>query len=308
MRRLLLLVMLFIALASVDAECEDKKGPSKCLAKAKKGKCLKKKKLRKKKCCATCSLPQYSVRSDYIITTSASCTSCSYRGFANDAAGDAATYTGVCASKDGATSLCSPLQGNPGFPDACEASYGAGWALCTKLSPPSTPPRRPRPRRRCRPRPRHSRIRRRRRRRRRSRRAHPHRRVSRLRSSRPLLIRRMLSWQQRSPTPDDRLRTPLRCVGAVPHWGNALAPPCCCPLRLRSVPFGRAISRLRCRAFDDNDMEQHACSGRRCLVACVYYVECCGCGPCDVVLVLALGNALSKINPRQHTPRKRAAS
>jgi hypothetical protein len=145
MRRLLLLVMLFIALASVDAECEDKKGPSKCLAKAKKGKCLKKKKLRKKKCCATCSLPQYSVRSDYIITTSASCTSCSYRGFANDAAGDAATYTGVCASKDGATSLCSPLQGNPGFPDACEASYGAGWALCTKLSPPSTPPPSPSP-------------------------------------------------------------------------------------------------------------------------------------------------------------------
>ena len=175
--------------------------------------------------------------------------------------------------------------------------------------PPLPRPRpRPRPRRRCRPRPRHSRIRRRRRRRRRSRRAHPHRRVSRLRSSRPLLIRRMLSWQQRSPTPDDRLRTPLRCVGAVPHWGNALAPPCCCPLRLRSVPFGRAISRLRCRAFDDNDMEQHACSGRRCLVACVYYVECCGCGPCDVVLVLAVGNALSKINPRQHTPRKRAAS
>ena len=53
MRRLLLVVMLFIALASVDAECKDKKGASKCLAKAQKGKCLKKKKLRKKKCCAT---------------------------------------------------------------------------------------------------------------------------------------------------------------------------------------------------------------------------------------------------------------
>ena len=140
MRRLLLVVMLFIALASVDAACKDKKGASKCLAKAQKGKCSKKK-LRKKKCCVTCSLPQFSVRRDYIANTApASCKSCSYRGFANDAAGDTATYTGVCASMDGATSLCSPLQGNPGFPDACEASYGAGWALCTKQSPPSTPP------------------------------------------------------------------------------------------------------------------------------------------------------------------------
>merc|ERR1740130_130520 len=133
--------MLFIALASVDAECKDKKGASKCLAKAQKGKCLKKKKLRKKKCCATCSLPQYSVRSDYIVTTVATCNTCSYRGFPNSAAGDAAKYTsGVCASKDGATSLCSPLQGNPGFPDACEASYGAGWTKCLLMSPPSTPP------------------------------------------------------------------------------------------------------------------------------------------------------------------------
>jgi len=141
MRRLLLVVMLFIALASVDAECKDKKGASKCLAKAQKGKCLKKKKLLKKKCCATCSLPQYSVRSDYIVTTVATCNTCSYRGFPNSAAGDAAKYTsGVCASKDGATSLCSPLQGNPGFPDACEASYGAGWTKCLLMSPPSTPP------------------------------------------------------------------------------------------------------------------------------------------------------------------------
>lgn len=145
MRRLLLVVMLFIALASVDAECKDKKGASKCLAKAQKGKCSKKKKLRKKKCCATCSLPQYSDRRDYVVTTPASCKSCSYRGFANDAAGEAATYTGVCASKDGATSLCSPVQGNPGFPDACEVSYGAGWALCTKQSPPSSPPPSPLP-------------------------------------------------------------------------------------------------------------------------------------------------------------------
>jgi hypothetical protein len=146
-RRLLLAVMLFIALASVDAACKDKKGASKCLAKAEKGKCSKKK-LRKKKCCVTCSLPQYSVRRDYIAdaaTSPAGCKSCSYRGFANDAAGEAATFTGVCASKDGATSLCSPLQGNPGSPDACEASYGAGWALCTKQSPPSTPPPSPSP-------------------------------------------------------------------------------------------------------------------------------------------------------------------
>jgi hypothetical protein len=146
-RRLLLAVMLFIALASVDAACKDKKGASKCLAKAEKGKCSKKK-LRKKKCCITCSLPQYSVRRDYIADAAfvpASCKSCSYRGFANDAAGEAATYTGVCASKDGATSLCSPLQGNPGFPDACEASYGAGWSLCTKQSPPSSPPPSPLP-------------------------------------------------------------------------------------------------------------------------------------------------------------------
>ena len=141
MRRLLLLVMLFIALAAVEAACEDKKGTAKCLAKAQKGKCLKKKKLRKKKCCATCSLPQYSARSDYIVTRPASCKSCSYRGFANDLAGETAVHTtGVCTSKDGATSLCSPLQGNPGFPDSCESSYGSGWSLCVRSSPPSSPP------------------------------------------------------------------------------------------------------------------------------------------------------------------------
>ena len=141
MRRLLLLLMVFIALAAVEAACEDKKGAAKCLAKAKKGKCLKKKKLRKKKCCATCSLPQYSARAEFFVTRPASCKTCSYRGFANDMAGETAVYTtGVCASKDGATSLCSPLQGNPGFPDSCEASYGAGWSLCVRSSPPSSPP------------------------------------------------------------------------------------------------------------------------------------------------------------------------
>ena len=141
MRRLLLLLMVFIALAAVEAACEDKKGAAKCLAKAKKGKCLKKKKLRKKKCCATCSLPQYSARAEFTVTRAASCKTCSYRGFANDMAGETAVYTtGVCASKDGATSLCSPLQGNPGFPDSCEASYGAGWSLCVRSSPPSSPP------------------------------------------------------------------------------------------------------------------------------------------------------------------------
>ena len=140
MRRLLLIVSLFVALAFVEAECKDKKGASKCLAKAKKGKCAKKKKLRKKKCCLTCRLPAYAENSEFIISSPAACTACSYRGFANDAAGETASYTGVCAIKDGATSLCSPLMGNPGFPDSCEASYGAGWAICTKMSPPSPPP------------------------------------------------------------------------------------------------------------------------------------------------------------------------
>ena len=100
MRRLLLLLMVFIALAAVEAACEDKKGAAKCLAKAKKGKCLKKKKLRKKKCCATCSLPQYSARADFIVTRPASCKTCSYRGFANDMAGETAVYTkGVWSEK-----------------------------------------------------------------------------------------------------------------------------------------------------------------------------------------------------------------
>jgi hypothetical protein len=111
------------------------------LAKANKGKCAKKKKLRTKKCCQTCSRAEYSANAHLVITAPIFCNHCSYRGFVNDAAGEAAVYThGVCARKDGATTLCTPLRGNPGFPEDCRVSYGNLYTRCIRTNPAPPPP------------------------------------------------------------------------------------------------------------------------------------------------------------------------
>merc|ERR1719487_53858 len=147
-RRILLIAMLIALSFSEASTCtKDKK-------KTKKGKCMSKEKFRTKKCCKTCSDSKYTTpgwRADNnptIAYTPTLCESCSFRGFENDLEGIRARYNGVCAKRDGASSICSPQddlqQPNP---KTCQEKYGFEWESCTVLSPPSplAPPLPPSP-------------------------------------------------------------------------------------------------------------------------------------------------------------------